>query len=72
MKYRHCDGKLELKVTNDRTCLKFLTDQASDLKKVEKLNNLFVMCMCGKDPQAEDLGARFRPAGSGRRRMMLM
>uniref|UniRef100_A0A7S2INI4 Signal recognition particle 9 kDa protein n=1 Tax=Haptolina brevifila TaxID=156173 RepID=A0A7S2INI4_9EUKA len=53
MKYRHCDGKLELKVTNDRVCLKFLTDQAQDLKRIEKLNNLFLTYMCGKDPQLE-------------------
>ena len=34
-------------------CLKFLTDQAQDLKRVEKLNNLFLTYMCGKDPYAE-------------------
>ena len=35
-KYRHCDGKLELKVTNDRVCLKFVTDQQQDLKRIDK------------------------------------
>ena len=34
-------------------CLKFLTDQAQDLKKVEKMNNLFLTYMCGKDPYAD-------------------
>ena len=52
-KYRHVDGKLELKVTNDRVCLKFVTDQQQDLKKIDKLNNLFLTYMCGKDPYAE-------------------
>jgi signal recognition particle subunit SRP9 len=53
-KYRHCDGKLELKVTNDRVCLKYVTDQQQDLKRIEKLNNLFLTYMCGKDPYAAD------------------
>ena len=48
MKYRHMDGKLELKVTNDQVCLKFLTTQAQDLKRLDKLNNLFLTYMCGK------------------------
>eukprot|EP00050_Salpingoeca_kvevrii_P012937 m.25814 g.25814 ORF g.25814 m.25814 type:complete len:120 (-) comp4485_c0_seq1:22-381(-) len=39
MKYRHCDGKLEFKVTDDRVCLKYCTEQMQDLKKMEKLNN---------------------------------
>mmetsp|Transcript_862 Transcript_862/g.1020 ORF Transcript_862/g.1020 Transcript_862/m.1020 type:complete len:126 (-) Transcript_862:678-1055(-) len=42
-KYRHCDGKLVLKVTDDRVCLKFRTDQAQDLKRLDKLNQLFFM-----------------------------
>lgn len=54
VKYRHCDGKLVLKVTNDRVCLKFATDQAQDAKRMEKLNNLFFSYMCGKDPHQEE------------------
>ena len=61
MKYRHCDGKLVLKVTDDKTvlplsqlaipshliflprqCLKYKALHAQVLKKVEKLNNLFL------------------------------
>ena len=38
MKYRHCDGMLVLKVTDDKVCLKFRTDKASDLKRVEEFN----------------------------------
>jgi len=53
MKYRHCDGKLELKVTNDQVCLKFLTDQQQDLKRIDKLNNMFLTYMCGKDPSVD-------------------
>ena len=32
VKYRHTDGKVVLKVTDDTTCLKFKTDQAQDVK----------------------------------------
>ncbi|EFN58678.1 hypothetical protein CHLNCDRAFT_19803 [Chlorella variabilis] len=44
-KYRHCDGKLVLKVTDDSTCLQYKTDQQADLKKVEKLNRVFFELM---------------------------
>ena len=68
-KYRHCDGKLELKVTNDRVCLKFATDQQQDLKRIDKLNNLFITYMCGKDPYADtadDLAeGSVKPASGG-------
>ncbi|KAK9087191.1 hypothetical protein Syun_029585 [Stephania yunnanensis] len=52
MKYRHCDGKLVLKVTDNRECLKFKTDQAQDAKKMEKLNNIFFILMT-KGPDAD-------------------
>ena len=53
-KYRHVDGKLELKVTNDRVCLKFITDQQQDLKRIDKLNNLLLTHMVGVDPYAAE------------------
>jgi hypothetical protein len=34
-------------------CLKFETDQAQDVKRLEKLNSLFFSYMCGKDPHAD-------------------
>ena len=69
-KYRHVDGKLELKVTNDRVCLKFATDQQQDLKRIDKLNTLFLSYMCGKDPYADPgeealTSATARPASAG-------
>ncbi|KAI9313514.1 signal recognition particle, SRP9/SRP14 subunit, partial [Dichotomocladium elegans] len=36
--FRHTDGELILKVTDDRTVVKFKTNQAADLKKFTKLN----------------------------------
>ena len=60
MKYRHRDGKVVLKVTNDRVCIKYQTDQAAGVKRIDKLNNLFITYMCGQDPHAsadaEDAG----------------
>lgn len=88
IKYRHCDGKLVIKVTDDNTvsaglvweaslgwatpalpgplpvagrrpapwphmpqCLQYRTDQQADLKKLEKLNTLFLALMAtGEDP----------------------
>ncbi|KAK3128887.1 hypothetical protein QOZ80_6BG0467770 [Eleusine coracana subsp. coracana] len=52
MKYRHCEGKLVLKVTDDRECLKFKTDQAQEAKKMEKLNNVFFTLMT-RGPDAD-------------------
>ncbi|TVU11797.1 hypothetical protein EJB05_45401, partial [Eragrostis curvula] len=52
MKYRHCEGKLVLKVTDDKECLKFKTDQAQDAKKMEKLNNIFFTLMT-RGPDAD-------------------
>ena len=37
-KYRHKEGKLVLKVTDDRKCIKYATDQQSDLNKMARLN----------------------------------
>ncbi|XP_010100084.2 signal recognition particle 9 kDa protein [Morus notabilis] len=52
MKYRHCDGKLVLKVTDNRECLKFKTDQAQEAKKMEKFNNIFFTLMA-RGPEAD-------------------
>jgi signal recognition particle subunit SRP9 len=37
-KYRHCDGKLVLKVTDSVLCLKYRTDKLQDLNKFDRLN----------------------------------
>mmetsp|Transcript_30648 Transcript_30648/g.66906 ORF Transcript_30648/g.66906 Transcript_30648/m.66906 type:complete len:108 (-) Transcript_30648:335-658(-) len=54
-KYRHCDGKLEIKVTDDKVCLQFRTEQAQDLKRIEKLNQLFfALTVHGEDTNVAD------------------
>ncbi|KAL3144335.1 hypothetical protein ABBQ32_004095 [Trebouxia sp. C0010 RCD-2024] len=52
LKYRHCDGKAVLKVTDDKTALQYKTDQVADVKKIEKLNLLFFALM-GQGSDAE-------------------
>ncbi|KAI5666981.1 hypothetical protein M9H77_16834 [Catharanthus roseus] len=52
IKYRHSDGKLVLKVTDNKECIKFKTDQAQDAKKMEKLNNIFFTLMA-RGPEAD-------------------
>ncbi|CAI7849868.1 unnamed protein product, partial [Closterium sp. NIES-54] len=59
-KYRHCDGKLVLKATDDRVCIKFRTDQAQDAKKMERLNNLLFTLMA-RGPDAITLSHPYIP-----------
>uniref|UniRef100_A0A915L853 Signal recognition particle 9 kDa protein n=1 Tax=Romanomermis culicivorax TaxID=13658 RepID=A0A915L853_ROMCU len=48
-KYRHKDGKLVLKMTDDTVCLQYTTDQAQDVKKMEKLTSNLMRHMVTKD-----------------------
>mmetsp|Transcript_99112 Transcript_99112/g.196445 ORF Transcript_99112/g.196445 Transcript_99112/m.196445 type:complete len:107 (-) Transcript_99112:84-404(-) len=48
-KYRHTNSKVILKVTDDKVCLKFRTDQIADLKKVERFSQAFARWMITKD-----------------------
>jgi len=49
MKYRHTDGKLVLKVTDDRVCLKFATDSQQELKKVVAFNALLMRLLVNEE-----------------------
>ena len=60
-KYRHCEGKLVLKVTDDTTCLKFKSDKMDSVKKLEKLQNLFLTI--GTQGEAAEISAS--PRGRG-------
>lgn len=53
IKYRHCDGKLVLKVTNNRTCLLYKTDQQQDLKKLERITTMFFALFATNELPAE-------------------
>ncbi|XP_059160627.1 signal recognition particle 9 kDa protein-like [Physella acuta] len=48
-KYRHCDGKLTLKVTDDKVCLQYRTEHAQDIKKLEKLTGQLMRHMASKE-----------------------
>ncbi|RID58808.1 hypothetical protein BRARA_F02076 [Brassica rapa] len=59
VKYRHCDGKLVLKVTDNKECLKFMTDQAQEARKMEKLNNIFFTLMArGPDVDLSEVNGK--------------
>merc|ERR1712118_72013 len=45
VKYKHNEGKMVLKVTDDSQCWTYKTNQASDLKKMEKLNHVLTAIM---------------------------
>ncbi|XP_071499353.1 signal recognition particle 9 kDa protein-like [Diadema setosum] len=47
-KYRHCDSKLSVKVTDDQVCLQYRTEHSQDLKKVEKFTNQLMRLMLAK------------------------
>lgn len=48
VKYRHCDGKMVLKVTNNAIVIKYLSDQIQDGKKLDKLNSMLMRHMVSK------------------------
>ncbi|XP_042301830.1 signal recognition particle 9 kDa protein [Sceloporus undulatus] len=49
LKYRHCDGNLCIKVTDDVVCLQYRTDQAQDVKKIEKFHSQLMRLMVAKE-----------------------
>uniref|UniRef100_A0A4W3JDT2 Signal recognition particle 9 n=1 Tax=Callorhinchus milii TaxID=7868 RepID=A0A4W3JDT2_CALMI len=52
IKYRHCDGILAMKVTDDVVCLQYKTDQAQDVKKVEKFQNQLMRLMVSRESRS--------------------
>ncbi len=40
-KYTHASSQLVVKITDDKACLKFRTDQANDLKRVLAFNQWY-------------------------------
>ena len=49
MKYRHSDGKLVLKCTDNTVCVMYATQHSQDIKKVEKLSSQLMRHMATKD-----------------------
>ncbi|XP_063775058.1 signal recognition particle 9 kDa protein [Pseudophryne corroboree] len=52
LKYRHCDGSLRIKVTDDVVCLLYSTDQAQDVKKIEKFHSQLMRLMVAKESRS--------------------
>ncbi|ELV10655.1 Signal recognition particle 9 kDa protein [Tupaia chinensis] len=49
LKYRHSDGSLCIKVTDDLVCLMYRTDQVQDVKKTEKFHSQLMRLMVAKE-----------------------
>merc|ERR1712137_995411 len=67
-KYRHCDSKLVLKVTDDTMCIKYKTDQISELKHLEELNLLFMRMATNKSTGTTTTDNTQPPKKKGKRR----
>ncbi|KAK3792267.1 hypothetical protein RRG08_007346 [Elysia crispata] len=52
-KYRHCDGKLCVKVTDDKACFQYRTEHAQDVKKLEKLTGHLMRHMASKENKSK-------------------
>ncbi|XP_071996157.1 signal recognition particle 9 kDa protein isoform X2 [Engystomops pustulosus] len=52
LKYRHCDGSLRIKVTDDVVCLLYSTDQAQDVKKIEKFHSQLMRLMVARESRS--------------------
>jgi len=47
--YRHKDGKLCLKITDDAVCLQYQTEHAQDVKRIEKLTSQLMRHMASRE-----------------------
>jgi signal recognition particle subunit SRP9 len=45
LKYRHQDGKLVAKMTDNHVCIMYLVEKSQEVKKVEKLNSRLIGLM---------------------------
>ena len=52
--HTHTPARHDAEPCSSAQCLKYQTDQQSDLKRFEKLNNMFLLRMSGVDPHAAD------------------
>ncbi|WZN62648.1 SRP9/SRP14 subunit of signal recognition particle [Chloropicon roscoffensis] len=65
VKYKHSEGKMTLKVTDNEECWTYKTNQASDLKKMEKLNHIMSAVMTRG--RSVDLDSLEEPSGEPKR-----
>ncbi|RWS07590.1 WD repeat domain phosphoinositide-interacting protein 4-like protein [Dinothrombium tinctorium] len=55
MKYRHNDGKLVVKVTDDQMCLMYLADEAQDVKKAVQTGSAILMTSVNEEKRDTSL-----------------
>jgi len=48
-KYRHTEGCMEIKVTDNHQVIKFCTEHAQDVRKLEKLSSQLMRRMVNRD-----------------------
>eukprot|EP00928_Gymnodinium_smaydae_P048055 TRINITY_DN32101_c0_g1_i1.p2 TRINITY_DN32101_c0_g1~~TRINITY_DN32101_c0_g1_i1.p2 ORF type:complete len:107 (-),score=31.53 TRINITY_DN32101_c0_g1_i1:59-379(-) len=76
LKYRHKDGKAVLKVTDDKVCLKYRTDQISELKRITSFSQAYARWMVSSnfdtldqpDAELEDAKEAAKPKAKGKQR----
>ncbi|KAK3585217.1 hypothetical protein CHS0354_027513 [Potamilus streckersoni] len=49
IKYRQCEGKLSIKITDDSVCLQYRSEHAQDVRKLEKLTSQLMRHMASKE-----------------------
>lgn len=49
MKYRHQDGQLVVKCTDDKVCLLYRTENSQDIKRIEKLSSQMMRHMASSE-----------------------
>ncbi|KPM11622.1 RNA binding protein fox-1 3 [Sarcoptes scabiei] len=49
MKYRHTQGSLIVKCTDNKVCLLYRTENAQDIKRIEKLNSQLMRHMASDE-----------------------
>lgn len=49
MKYRHQDGQLVVKCTDNKACLLYQTENAQDIKRIEKLSSQMMRHMASNE-----------------------
>ncbi|KAJ1446093.1 hypothetical protein M885DRAFT_547741 [Pelagophyceae sp. CCMP2097] len=52
LKYKHTDGNMSLRATNDELCIIYKTDQASEMRRAEALQLWLIAAMCDVEVDA--------------------
>ena len=67
LKYKHHEGTMTLRATNDELWLIYKTDQAAEFRRLEALQLWLMAAMCGSDVDALTAESAAAPPDSPRR-----